>query len=1147
MTKRYYGLHGSARGWLLSELSSRPMLVVCKDTSTAEEIYRDLKFFIGDSVFEFPAWDVLPFEPLSPQPDIIAKRIFSLMSLRGNSRSVIVSTVDALLRKVVSKRNLINFAREFKKGEAIEKEDIESLLELFGFSKVSLVEEVGEFAARGSVIDLYPIEYLPPIRIEFTGGIIQELRYFDPESQRTTDDISSFTLHPVSEFIYSDKSIAESISKLKLRGKELETPAREIARAMGAFRSKIRYPGIESLLPYLNQDLASPFSFLPSEAHIAIVDELGVKNGLDEFSELLSERELRFTSEHYLVPPKEDLFISSEDFLKEVRSREVTYLNQVHILDESKDDGRPINVVSLSHTELQVRLKTGVGTGAALKPLRQAVTRWRKGGSHIAFVVGSLQRCERLAKYLLEIGVDAKILGSSGHDWVHSPHRYPVVILHGQIAQGFELPKENLVFVNESEIFSDRSYKRSTRSKVSLKKLLTSLSNLKEKDYVVHNDYGVGIYRGLTEIEIEGVSGDFLVVEYADSKLYLPVQNIARIQKFAAAEGVVPALDKLSNPSKWLRTKERVRESVASLAGDLIRLYASRSVAKGWRYEPAGAEDERFAEDFPFNETPDQAKAIEDTLSDLSLDKPMDRLVCGDVGFGKTEVAIRAAFKAIQHARQVAVLVPTTILVEQHRRSFESRFRDYPVSIAGVNRFYSAKANTETLRKLAKGEIDIIIGTHRLLSKDVAFRDLGLLVIDEEHRFGVKQKEKLKALRKSVDVLTLTATPIPRTLHMSLLGIRDISVISTPPADRRVIRTYIANKDDHVIRDAILRELKRQGQVFYVFNRILGLAHLTHELSTLVPEAKFEFAHGQMKEHQLEKIMQKFLDRKVDVLVTTTIIESGLDIPNANTILIENAHALGLAQLYQLRGRVGRSERQAYSYFLMPKSGKLGADAQKRLKALQSLDDLGLGFSLALRDLEIRGAGNLLGKEQSGYVLSVGFDMYSRILNETVASLKGEELSLEETIDPEVKLLGSASIPHFYIPDVSERLILYQRLASIEIESEGDELEREIDDRFGPLPPEVSHYVELMKLRCALRKWGVLRAEQSESKIALSFSPKAPVDIDRINSLVKKHPDKFRFGKNLTLSIVADENTTTPPLVAALVKEVLSEIGQICL
>ena len=648
---------------------------------------------------------------------------------------------------------------------------------------------------------------------------------------------------------------------------------------------------------------------------------------------------------------------------------------------------------------------------------------------------------------------------------------------------------------------------------------MTSLSQLATDDYVVHQDYGIGIYRGLKHIEVEGTVSDFIHIEYADSQLYLPVQQIAKVQKFVAPEGKEPALDKLSS-TKWQTRKRKVKEAVVALAGDLIKLYAVRNEAKGFAYSTKSIDDEEFADSFSYTETSDQLTAIEDVLSDMSSEKPMDRLVCGDVGFGKTEVAMRAAYKAVQDGKQVAILAPTTILAEQHRLSFEKRLAGFPVNIGALSRFYKPADNKETLEKVAGGDIDIIIGTHKLLQKDVQFEDLGLLVVDEEHRFGVKQKEKLKQFKKDIDVLTLTATPIPRTLHMSLLDVRDVSIISTPPHDRRAIRTYVAIKEDGLVRDAILREIQRGGQCFYLHNRVQSIDLVTAGLSELVPEARFAYGHGQMNEKELEKIMKLFLEGEIDVLVSTTIIESGIDIPNANTLIVDQAHMFGLAQLYQIRGRVGRSSRQAYAYLMIPQTKKLGKEAEERLKALQALDDLGQGFNLAMRDLEIRGAGNLLGKEQSGNVVSVGFEMYTKILKEAAAHLKGEDISIEDVIDPEVKLGVDAFIPDPYIPDISERLVLYQRLASLRSHKETEELREEIVDRFGPMNKETANLVEVMRIRALLRKFGISKAELSHRKLRLEFSPQTSINADKAIKLALESPELYKLGKSNTFTIL---------------------------
>ncbi|MBN8549702.1 MAG: transcription-repair coupling factor [Deltaproteobacteria bacterium] len=1151
-SQRYVGLFGGAKAWLISELHRNHQLIVviCKDRKSCEDLTADLQFFEGpQGVTSFSAWDTLPFEPVSPQTLVSAQRLQTLRALQHSSRLIVVVPVEALAQRIPPASFIASLSFEVRLREAISRDALARKLERAGFQPVSVVEEIGEMAVRGSVIDFFPVGTPHPVRIEFVADSIEKIKTFDADTQRSLATLDTLFVTPVRERLpvdeFEDSAARDRVvERIKARAKMLETPPREVVVAIDALTKAEDFPGLELLNVFAFPKLASFLEYIPARATVLINDEIEIERSLDATWDLISEREARLASEHQLIPPKEEFYIAPEHILQGLREKKCIYLDQLDILNAQEGTSATHNVRATPNTELAVRSKSQVGTGHALKPLSQALNRFRRDGFHVAFVVGSPVRAERLQRMLLDINVDAHIPGLTGTQWLHAPLRYPIVILQGYLSAGMQLPEEKLVFIAEAEIFAERSYRRAASARTSLKRLMSSLAQLQEGDFIVHVDYGIGVYHGLKHLEIEGMESDFLHIEYADSRLYLPVQNIGKIQKFTAAEGQKPILDKLGS-NTWVKTKQKVKDSVVTLAGDLIKLYATREVAKGWRFEPPGAEDDRFADGFPFDETPDQNKAIQETLLSMAEDKPMDRLVCGDVGFGKTEVALRAAFKCTQHARQVAVLVPTTILVEQHRMNFVNRFADSAVKIGAVSRFYSAADNKKTLEDLAKGKLDIIIGTHRLLSQDVEFKDLGLVIIDEEHRFGVKQKEKLKQLKKQVDVLTLTATPIPRTLHMSLLGIRDISVISTPPHDRRIIRTYVAEHSDSLIRDTILRELQRGGQCFVVHNRIEGIDIFTADLQRLVPEARFQFAHGQMNETQLEDIMQKFLKREIDVLVSTTIIESGLDIPNANTIIIDRADTFGLAQLYQLRGRVGRSTRQAYAYLIIPHTRKLGAEAQQRLKALQSLDDLGLGFNLAIRDLEIRGAGNLLGKEQSGSVLAVGFELYTKILKEAVLNLKGEELALEESIDPEVKLGMHAFIPDGYIPDISERLVLYQRLASINSDQEAQELTMEIEDRFGPIPLEVVNLIELMRYRSMLKHCGITKAEVTKNKLLLNFSPRAIIEPAKVVKLVQEHPEIYKFTKSQSLSVALEkEKIESPSDIYVLTERLLKRINK---
>ena len=1144
--RKVLGLHGSATGWFLSrELQDSPRsLIICADRREVEEVLEDLRFFRGASCASvFPSWETLPLEPVSPGVEISAQRIQTLHEIKHASGFTVVTSAEALVQKIIPPDYIDQLLVSLHVGGLITRDPFVATLLDGGFTICKSVTRVGDLTIKGAVIDLFPGNSAHPIRIEFDFNKVVRLATFDPDSQRSLKEISSISILPVKEFPLPSwyANAKERIaSSLKERAMAIGTPLREVEKVLQALDQRADYPSLELLQYIFAPAYTSLLQLLPKDTTVYTLDSHKVQRSIEEFLENAHDRAARLLDEQHLIPHVSEVFFDFDTTWNEIAA--VTTCD-VGGIDDSISREHHENLRSETLLDLATQMRTAVGSGGAFQPLKEFLDTWRRKKFFIAFSVGSSSRAHRLQSILLDIGTDAPIVEPPALRWLMS-RRPPVAILVGHLHAGFRLLDDKTIFISENEIFGERSYRSGSTPRISAKRLLSSLSLLKEGDHIVHFDYGVGLYQGLKHLTVDGVLGDFLQIDYADSRLYLPAHQIGKIQKFVATEGQSPRIDKLGS-TRWVNTKQKIRDSVVTLAGDLIRLYATRSVAKGWRYEPEGAEDERFADNFPYDETPDQRKAITETLVDLSNDKPMDRMVCGDVGFGKTEVAIRAAFKATQHARQVAVLVPTTILVEQHKNNFAERFKGYPVKVAAVSRFYSAEDNQKTLDALAHGEVDIIIGTHKLLQPDVQFKDLGLLIIDEEHRFGVKQKERLRALRSNVDVLTLTATPIPRTLHMSLLGIRDISMIHTAPNDRKVVHTYIAERDDALIRDAILREIRRGGQAFFIHNRVQSIALATSKLAEIVPEARFEFAHGQMSETTLEKIMKRFVDREIDVLVSTTIIESGLDVPNANTIIIDKADHFGLAQLYQLRGRVGRSKRQAYAYFLVPHMRSLTGEAHERLKVLQSLDALGVGFNLAIRDLEIRGAGNLLGKEQSGNVLSVGFDMYCRILQEAVSDLKGDEPILEDIVDPEVRIVGvDAFIPDTYVPDIGERLVLYQRLSNIRTDEEAFDLQREMEDRFGPCSTEVDNLMLLMRYRGLLRSFGAVKAEVTPVKASLTFSPLAllrdgykpnpntRVDGLKALGLVQKHPHLYKFGRGNTFTIIFPKDTevTLPDL-----------------
>jgi len=1115
MATLFDGLFGVAKSLQIAHLHQQypQLVVVVPSLKEGEKLHLDLQFLLRpELIFLYPAWDTLPFEHVSPELELTARRILSVYECQRRETWVLIVPVDALMQKVVPYSTLLLYSFSVARGQKVNRDVLLQHLDLCGFQQRARVETLGSFAVRGEVIDYFPSTQTQPLRLEFFDDEIEHIKLFDPTSQRSILEIEHTHFLPLSEKITLNSSPelpGKVIEHVLKRARELHVPTHQTHDLIRQINDGVNFPGLESFQSLLVDSLLSADTWIPRDATWIIDDHGACRESLDRNSELIEERTSRFTEERTFHVQASSLYLSNADAIK-LLDRGAIHLNSF----KESSIKRKAHLSILPNTELTATthsLKGAKGYSHVINYIKSRLEKHDK----IAIVLGSQARASQMQDILLKSKLHAEIFWGTFSEWSTQKAKSNISLLIGNISSGFKWRDKGVTVIAEEEIFFVRSSRTASAKPISTRKKSATLNQLSLGDFIVHLDYGIGRYHGLTHKTLDGVEGDFLEIEYADSNLLLPMQMIGKVQKYSTPTDETPRLDRLSS-NRWIKTKEKVRETVAALAGDLIKLYAKRSITPGWRFEPWGAEDERFAESFPYNETTDQQKAIEETLNDMASNNPMDRLICGDVGFGKTEVAIRAAFKCVQHARQVALLTPTTLLCEQHANSIRERFRGYPVEVGVLSRFNTDKQNKETLKNLKNGTLDIVIGTHRLLSSDVLFKDLGLLIIDEEQRFGVKQKEQLKTIKNQVDVLTLTATPIPRTLHMSLIGIRDVSIIATPPARRHAIKTYIARSDEATIRDAILREIQRDGQIFYLHNRVSTIEIVTAQLKKIVPEALIRFAHGQMKEHQLEDIMQCFIRQEFQVLVSTTIIESGIDIPSANTIIISDAPRYGLAQLYQLRGRVGRGTRQAYAYLLTPPSATLSNDVKERLGIFASLDELGLGFELAMRDLEIRGSGNLLGKEQSGNVASVGFDLYTRILKEALDNLKGESLSATPEIHPEVNIGVVAYIPNYYVPDISERLLLYQRLADLSDEQEVKEITEEIKDRFGPPPLEVRDLIGVMRIRSMLRKLGVLKLERNKQLgFNLTLSVDAPFDLGKIILQVKKG---VKFSKNLVLS-----------------------------
>ena len=1135
-SKRIQGVQGGARAYLLSLVAARarrPLLVITSSANQAEDLYDDLSFFLGEDrslppfrkrLHLLPSWEVLPFENLSPHPDNIAGRLEGLYKLVEESVPILISTPAALMQRVIPRETLKQAYLYLVAGQDLLRESLLEHLVQWGFQNVPLVEERGDFSVRGGIVDLFSPGYTRPLRLEFDGDRLESIREFNPANQRTERVLEEMLLLPMKEFSLNRSGLDEAVRRLDQRAMELEVDRREKYRLLESIREGIPFPGIEFLAPYFCPPLTPLFAYLPAQTLIWLdgADRVEAESG--RFGQLAWDRFERAKEERRLVPAVESLYLDEHEWREALKPFSLIHGESLTVMAGSEWAQESTLTVE-SFLTSDVRLETALqGKDASLAPLVEKLKGWQN--EKVIFVAPTKGDAVRLRELLdnhqtpvalLDEPISA-LLGRS--DLARA-------IVRGQLNQGFRLPSEHLVVVTFDEIFATRKRQPTTAlTKNHPSHFLTSLSELKQDDYVVHLDHGIGVYRGLKFLKVAGVEGEFLHLEYdAGDRLYLPVDRINMVQKYIGGDGAQPALDRLGG-TQWEKVKAKARKSIFAMAEELIQLYALREARPGTGFAPPDNLYKEFEAAFEYEETPDQERAIVDTLASMQARKPMDRLVCGDVGYGKTEVAMRAAFLAVEGGKQVAVLAPTTILAQQHLQTFRHRFRNHPVRIEMVSRFLTTKEIAQVLQDTAKGRVDIVIGTHRLLQKDVEFKDLGLVIIDEEHRFGVVHKERLKKLRQLVDVLSLTATPIPRTLHMSLVGIRDLSIIETPPVDRLAIQTYVTRYDERVIRDAVLREIERGGQVFFLHNRVETIDRLALKLADLIPEAKISVAHGQMRPKELEKVMLDFLENKTQVLVCSAIIESGLDFPNANTIIINRADQFGLAQLYQLRGRVGRSHRHAFAYLLIPGEKAITPDAERRLRALQEIDGLGGGFKLALHDLEIRGAGNLLGDQQSGQISAIGFELYTEMMEKAVRELKGEDILPE--VEPEIRLGIPAYFPDDYIPDANQRLYFYKRLASLRNPLELDDLKAEIHDRFGPYIGVVDNLFLVMNLRRVLKEFLVQQISVSDGRVFLLFHPESPVKVEKLLELIRKQKNRFRLAPDGRLSFTPKNQDWQP-------------------
>ncbi len=1112
---RVEGLRGGGRALLVAETyrtQPAPFLVVAPDAGAAEALASDLALFLGESastpaldrkVHLFPAWDVPPFEPVSPSAAVVTDRIAALFHLLQGRAPIVVATPDALAQRVLPRAVLTEAVRYLVQGDEIAIDVLAAHLASWGYQRVALVEDRGEFSVRGGVVDVFPALEPLPLRLEMEGDRIERIRAFDPDSQRSRDAREELVVLPAREVSLTHLGSSEARRAVETRAVDIGMPRLERHALADALEHGLFVPGIEFVMPYVYGELATVFDYIPDGTRLWLDEPARVESGLETaWQAAVTDAAEAEQARRFFAPP-ERLFVPPADVRTAIAPLATVELDPLVGIGGAAGHARLTCYVLSDLAAARATQAT-----PSMKPLADRIRAFAAEGRRVVMAVPSAAQRTRLQKLLEQHDVHAAIDSQPLPALLAARDRAPVIV-DGALSQGFRMPTEPWVFIGEEEIFGERRAQRRTRT-VRAADVLSSLAELKSDDYVVHVDHGIGLYRGLKHLTVADTEGDFLHLEYlGGDRLYLPVDRINLAQKYRGGEGgAKPALDKLGGTA-WERVKAKTREALLSMARELVELGAKRRVLQGESYESGDPLYQEFEARFPFDETPDQERAIAEVLGDLTGERPMDRLVCGDVGFGKTEVAMRAAFVVAMAGRQVAVLVPTTVLAQQHFDTLTTRFAGYPLRIEMLSRFRSKQENAEVIKGLEAGTVDVVVGTHRLLQKDVKVKNLGLLVIDEEHRFGVRDKERIKALRALVHVLTLTATPIPRTLQMALSGIRDLSVIESPPLDRLAIRTYVTRAEDHVVRDAILREIRRGGQVFFVHNRVDSIDRQAAHLRELVPEATIVVGHGQMAERALEQVMDDFIHVRANVLVCSAIIESGLDIPRANTIVINRADTFGLAQLYQLRGRVGRSNVRAYAYLLIPGEHLIGKDAHKRLQALQELDELGGGFRLAAHDLEIRGAGNMLGKQQSGHITAVGFELYTQMMEEAVREVRGETVTAE--VEPEIQLGIPAYIPDSYVEDVNQRLILYKRLAAARRDDELATIADEMQDRFGPLPPLVDTLLRVMDLRRTLKSLLVTAARVRGEMIVLEFHPETPVRTDTLFALARKEKGRVRL------------------------------------
>ncbi|MDR1663666.1 MAG: transcription-repair coupling factor [Clostridiales bacterium] len=1110
----------------------RAALIVAASELKAKEIYEDLYYFFHDGVHFYPSRDVIFYAADVKSADITRQRFKTLNALRekGGFTIVVVSS-EALLDRTVPPDVFEKNIASFSVGEELPPEELARKLTDMGYERSGLVEGPGQFALRGGILDIgatvarvntgganggsAPLNDNQAVRLEFFGDEIDSIRIVDAYSQRSVEKAASATVYPAREFVYDRRRLKAAIENIKrefeetkaeFRRKNKRAEAQALTAAIGEVIERLSegmtLPNIEAFFPYFYGDKRRPsnlLDFFPLNALLFIDEPNRIAAHMEtvraEFTESVTHR---LFSGHWL-PSQEQMVLTWEDALDKA-----SIFKQV-LLASLPHTPREFKPQALVH----YAVKSCMPLRRRPSELKEDLSYWIEKKYAVVILAGQRRHGQTLAEEIAALELPVRYADDLDGEVSQAPPPGVITVTRGTLTAGFEYPDSKLAVVTDKELFAaDRKSKRrkSRREKNAAK--IAHFSDLRIGDYVVHDNHGIGVFKGIEQLITDGCGKDYLKLEYADGgSLYVHTAQMDMIQKYIGGQEKAK-LSKLGG-ADWARAKSRAKHSVQILAEDLISLYAKRQAATGYPYERDTVWQTEFEAQFPYEETDDQLAAIEDVKRDMQSGKIMDRLICGDVGYGKTEVAIRAAFKAVQDNKQVAYLVPTTILAQQHYMTFKERMKDYPVTVERLSRFQTKKEQTKVVKGLADGGVDIVIGTHRILSKDVSFLELGLIIVDEEQRFGVTHKEKLKALRADVDVLTLTATPIPRTLHLSLSGIRDMSLLDEPPEERRPVQTYVMEYNPEFVRDAINRELSRGGQVYYLHNRVRNIMEEASRVQKLVPEARVAYGHGQMSEHELENVMMDFVDGHIDVLVCTTIVETGLDIPNVNTIIIQDADFMGLSQLYQLRGRVGRSSRLAFAYLMYRKDKILQENAEKRLQTIREFTEFGSGFKIAMRDLEIRGAGNLLGAEQHGHMDAVGYDMYCKLLSEAVSELRGTPVT--EDFETNIDIRVNAYIPQEYISDELQKLEMYKKISLIRSQQDYADTQEELEDRFGDPPRAVTNLLEVAMLKAAAHKAGAVSVTQKQRNIVISLRPDAAINVEKMYAAIQQNPTRLLF------------------------------------